>query len=301
MSSVMKFWHLDDSDLPIDMSSQGHYADRFRIRKPDDKEYSLKSHLNSSAIQRWEDEKYRSNYEAIFRGDRESLDPWCMDNRPNAITDLYQAQGSCSAFHAMQGWLSMSNCGPREDTLRLLSSLKLTTASMMLRPFFTYDEEERFDPTQPAFPGATPGEDNSFLRRSFFLICNLKKTLFSVPKVRPGDYMFWHCDFAHEVESSQNGAENSSVFCNTSMPLFPYKIENMLRMRQDFRDVVPPRDFAKDFWGPCELEKDHVAREGNILSLEGRRASDLERFEDEEGLSSGQEAVKRMANEAMKE
>lgn len=305
MSSVMKVWHLDDPDLPIDMSSQVHYADRFRIRRPGDKEYSLKPHLDSSAIERWEDEKYRSNYEAILRGDWESFDPWCMDNRPDAVTDLYQAQGSCSAFRAMQGWLSMSNCGPGEGTLRLLPSLKLTMAYIMLRPFFSYDEEERFDPTQPTFPGATPGGGQFFPTEKFHPHLRLDKTIISVSKVRPGDYMFWHCDLVHEVESSHNGAEDSSVFYNASIPLCPYNIENMLRMRQDFRDVVPPRDFARDCGGPYELEKDHEdhgAREENILSLEGRRALGLEIFdEDEEGLSPGQKAVRRMANEAIKE
>lgn len=45
MSSIMSLWHVDDSTLPIDLSSQVHHADRFRIRRPGDREYSLKPHL----------------------------------------------------------------------------------------------------------------------------------------------------------------------------------------------------------------------------------------------------------------
>lgn len=321
MKAVMKLWHIDDTSLPIDMDSQVVYADRFRIRRAGDKEYSLKAHLDSSAIERWEDSKYRSNYEKIFNGGWEEFDPWLMDNRPDAVTDLYQQQGACSAFRAMQGWLSMSNCGPGEGTLRLLPSLKAVMAYIMLRPFLL---EEELEVSEPTFPGATPGKGQFFPTEKFHPHLLLEKSVVSVPKVRPGDYMFCelsdvcriqkiefadfeagHCDLVHEVEAQHNGTEDSSVFYNASIPLCPYNIDNMLRMRKSFRDVRPPQDFYRDFGGPFQMEKehdDHGAREENFLSVEGRRAIGLEPFdEDEPGLSEGQKKVRRMANEAMKE
>ncbi|KAK4496205.1 hypothetical protein PRZ48_012185 [Zasmidium cellare] len=301
MNSVMKLWHVEDDSLPIDMDSQVHYADRFRIRRAGDKEYSLKAHLDSSAIERWEDPTYRSNYEAILKGEWEKFDPWRMDNRPDAVTDLYQQQGSCSAFRAMQGWLSMSHCGPGEGTLRVLPSLKLSMAYIMLRPFFL---DEELDTSEPTFPGATPGKGQFHPTSKFHPHLKQDTSIISVPKVHPGDYMFWHCDLVHEVEDQHNGEEDSSVFYNASIPLCPYNIENMLRMRQSFRDVEPPRDFYRDIGGPYELEReheDHGAREENILSLEGRRALGLEPFdEDEAGLSVGQKNVRKMANDAMR-
>lgn len=79
----------------------------------------------------------------------------------------------------------------------------------------------------------------------------------------------------------------------------------MLRMRQSFRDVEPPRDFYRDIGGPYEIEReheDHGAREENILSIEGRRALGLEPFdENEPGLTEGQKKARKMANEAMRE
>jgi hypothetical protein len=78
----------------------------------------------------------------------------------------------------------------------------------------------------------------------------------------------------------------------------------MITMRKAFRDVVPPPDFYHACGGPFELEKeheDHGAKEENILTLEGRRALGLAWFGvDEEGLTEGQRAVRRMANEAMR-
>ena len=94
------------------------------------------------------------------------------------------------------------------------------------------------------------------------------------------------------------------VIYNASIPLCPYNIENMMTMRKAFRDVVPPPDFYLDCGGPYEMEKqheDHGAREENILTLEGRRALGLAEFDvNEPGLTEGQRAVRRMANEAMR-
>lgn len=79
----------------------------------------------------------------------------------------------------------------------------------------------------------------------------------------------------------------------------------MLRMRQSFRNVEPPRDFYHDIGGPYEIERehaDHGAREENILSIEGRRALGLEPFdENEAALTEGQKKARKMANDAMRE
>ncbi|RDW91050.1 hypothetical protein BP5796_02215 [Coleophoma crateriformis] len=302
MQATSKLWNVKDETLPIDMSSQVHYADRFRIRRPGDKEYVLKAHLDSSAIERWEDEVFRSNYEEIFKGNWENYDPWCMDNRPNAKVDLYRKQGSCSAFRSMQGWLSLCYCGPGEGTLRLLPSLKLSTAYILLRPFFL---NETLDLSQPTFPGSVPGKGQLHPTTKWHPHLEQDRTMISVPYVRPGDYVYWHVDLAHEVESHHNGSLDSSVFYNANVPLCPYNIENMIRQRKSFRDVMPPADFYLDLGGPFEVEAqhaDHGAREENILTLEGRRALGLAPFdENEPGLTEGQRKVRIMANKAMEE
>jgi hypothetical protein len=371
MHATSKLWHVSDPKLPVDLASQVVYADRFRIRKPGDTAFTLSPHLDSSAIERWEDPTYRSNYAAIFAGNWEAYDPWRIDTRLYAKTDLYHQRSSCSAFRAMQGWLSLCECGPGEGTLRLLPSVKLSTAYIMLRPFFV--DGERFDTSQPTFPGATPGQGQFFPTSKWHPHLQLERMVVSVPKVRPGDYVFWHADLVHDVERRHGGLEDSSVsllfqcsrtvrcriqgdivwgamplfswlarvgdfyktfyistfsaclpsmlrsppnrdaplmgnelqvIYNANIPLCPYNIENMMTMRKAFRDVVPPPDFYLDCGGPYEMEKqheDHGAREENILTLEGRRALGLADFDvNEPGLTEGQRAVRRMANEAMR-
>lgn len=79
----------------------------------------------------------------------------------------------------------------------------------------------------------------------------------------------------------------------------------MLKHRKAWREVVPPPDYYRDFGGPHELEvlhQDHGAREENLLSLDGKRALGLAEFdEDEPGITEGQRAIRKMANEAMRE
>jgi hypothetical protein len=76
-----KLWHVSDLNLPVDLSSQVVYADRFRIRKPRDTAFTLPPHLDSSSIDRCEDPTYCSNYAPIFVGNWETYDPWCIDAR----------------------------------------------------------------------------------------------------------------------------------------------------------------------------------------------------------------------------
>lgn len=87
----------------------------------------------------------------------------------------------------------MSHCGPGEGTLRVLPSLKLTMAYIMLRPFFL---DEALDVSQPTFPGAVPGKGQFFPTPKFHPHLEQSRSIISVPKVRPGDYMFCKHPFA---------------------------------------------------------------------------------------------------------
>ncbi|KAL4947401.1 hypothetical protein BDW69DRAFT_204434 [Aspergillus filifer] len=303
MNAVTHLWHVSDPSLPIDLDSQVNYADRFRIRAPGDTEYSLKAHLDSSAIERWEDTVYRSCYSEVFEGRWEDWDPWKIDMRPEANVDLYRQRGGYSAFRALQGWLSLSKCGPGEGTLRVLPNVKLVTAYILLRPFFVDNDDDMLSLDLPTFPGATPGRGQLFPTAKFHPHLRQTESMVSVQTVNPGDYMYWHCDLAHEVEDCHGGDEDSSVFYNASIPLCPYNIENMMRMRATFRAKEPPQDFFLDLGGPFGMEKKHKdtgAKEENILSLEGRRALGLKEFDvNQEGISEGARRVREMANKAM--
>ncbi|EXJ91449.1 hypothetical protein A1O1_04561 [Capronia coronata CBS 617.96] len=301
MDVTSQLWHVDDDTLPIDMSSQVAYCDRFRIRKAGDKAYSLKAHLDSSSTERWEDPAYRSCYQKILEGKWEEHDPWQMDPRGDAKVALYRGIGSCSGFRSFQGWLGMSDCAPGEGTLRVLPSLKLSTAYIMLRPFFL---DEKLDVSQPTFPGSIPTKGQIYASPKYHPHLDHARAIISIPRVKPGDFVFWHADVLHEVEDENNGINDSSVMYIPNVPLCEYNIQNMLNHRNAFREVVPPPDYYRDFGGPYEIEReheDHGAREQNILTLRGKQALGLADFdENEPGLTEGQRKIRKMANAAMR-
>lgn len=264
-----------------------------------DEEYTLPAHQDSGAIERWEDPMYRACYEKIFQGRWEEYDAWNADFRSNAKTDLYGTGESCSVFRSLQGWLSLSHTGTGEGTLRLVPNLKLSTAYLLLRPYFILDEQ--FDSSAPLFPGARPGSLQFFPTESLHPHLDLKRTMIGIPPVKPGDYVFWHCDLIHEVDKLHPGTRDSSVSYNACVPLCPYNVESLIGLRKSFQNVLPPDDFAKYNHGELEAEHDdNGAKVENILSLEGRRAMGFEKFDvDEEGITTGQRRMRQYANEML--
>jgi len=84
-----------------------------------------------------------------------SSDAFTLDGRVDALTDLYGQPDQCSVWRTWQGWLSMrcvpilsimtpkptalftSSTGPGEGTIRFFPDLLLSTAYVILRPFFS--------------------------------------------------------------------------------------------------------------------------------------------------------------------
>ena len=107
----------------------------------------------------------------------------------------------------MQGWTSLSNTGPTEGTLRVYPFLKEMSAYVMLRPLFapkvpkeeTRSKEEylsannwELDVETSRFPGA-PRAKGQELNDITHPHLELNRTMISVPRVQPGDQVFWHC------------------------------------------------------------------------------------------------------------
>ncbi|KAL5385987.1 hypothetical protein DPSP01_004423 [Paraphaeosphaeria sporulosa] len=300
MNCISQLWTVTDPSIPIDLTSQVVYPDRFRIRLPSkEAEYVLPAHLDSGATERWEDEANRSNYAAIFEGNWQEWDGWVADKRIDASSDLYHKGSSCSCWRSMQAWISLSHCNTGEGTLRLLPSLKASVAYMMLRPLF---ENDVYDDTQPTFPGATPGLTQFKPTTELHPHLLMEKSIVGIPPVRPGDYAFWHCDLVHEVDKYHPGKNYSTAVYHPCVPLTPYNIDNLVHVRDAFSACDVPRDFSgsQSFNGNEKEHADHGARRENILSNEGLRAIGLKPFDVEQaGLTEGQSAVRQLANEKL--
>jgi hypothetical protein len=211
---LMKTWHTKDPDALISTRHPVTYADRLRIRQPGDAGFALGPHVDGGSVERWEETGYGVSgvYDKIWKGEWDKYDPWESSCRLAAQTDLYNGAGACSMFRMFQGWLSMSWTGPGEGTLLVNPMVRLTTAYMLLRPFFTaisppetdafgnytqayLDEKNwKFEPDITAtLQGATPGHSQE-LNNSLHPHLELAKSMVHIPKIEPGDYVAWHCD-----------------------------------------------------------------------------------------------------------
>lgn len=203
------FWHASRPGAGISLEHPLTYADRLRIRQPGDASFALGPHMDGGSVERWHKDGYGrgSVYDDIWAGRWEAYDPWEASGRVAAVTNLHQGLGACSVFRAWQGWLSMSTTGPGEGTLLVLPLIQLTTAYVLLRPFFrpragtSLEDRLKADSWElmPAeemtseLQGASPGHGQE-LADDLHPHLELAKTMVHVPAIRPGDYVAWHCD-----------------------------------------------------------------------------------------------------------
>lgn len=137
----------------------------------------------------------------------------------------------------------MSECGPGEGTLQVLPDLVATSAYTLLRPLVKKNAEGEWeiDNTSPIFQGAEIGrgqelteEDHPHMSRNNFV---------SIPKVQPGDAVFWHCDLAHMVEGEHKGTHDSSVIYVPVVPLCDQNAEYIQSQAAAFLNGTAPIDF----------------------------------------------------------
>lgn len=225
------------------------YADRLRIRRPGDAQFTLGPHVDSGSIERWEDPTYAKVYKEILEtGNWEAHDAYDARWRLEAKMDMYNAPGGCSMLRLWQGWLAMSETGPGEGTLRVCPMLREQTAYTLLRPFFEANPDrldasirQKMDLT-PEFPGSIPGtcQENNDLTHPHL---RLKDTMIPLPKVEPGDYAAWHCDMLHSVDPMHAGKSDSAVLYIPATPLCELNAKYLVRQRACALEGSPAADF----------------------------------------------------------
>lgn len=222
-------------------------------------------------------------------------------------------------FRMSQGWLSISETGPFEGTLLVNPLLSRATAYYLLRPFFspkrsaadptaeTFDEAFLADnnwllnsPQDSWLQGATPGRGQE-LNNALHPHLQLPKSMTHVPRVRPGDYVAWHCDSIHAVDRIHAGTSDSSVLYIPTCPLTVNNAQYLLRQREAFLEGTPSPDFGGGIG-----ESKHAGRPGveDVQTAsggdEGMRAFGLAAWDsDEAGLTSGQREVMDRANKIL--
>ncbi|KAG6829567.1 hypothetical protein H0H92_004115 [Tricholoma furcatifolium] len=291
---LLSLWHASWPNTPISFTTPVSYFDRVRIRQPGDTTFSLDPHIDNGSVERWEDTTYRQCYKEILKGGKAWKDYDAFDASPrlDAVQDMYDnsvemliltaPRNQGSIFRAWQGWISMSETGPDEGTLRVLPMLHVAIPYIILRPFFRLDEatnEWVVDLENPEFPGSLLG-GKQFLTAKTHPHLRLDKTMVAIPTVKPGDQVYWHCDMVHSVEAHHYGKNDSSVVYSPAVPLTIKTARYLRQQRATFEAGLPGPDFPK---GPGETKCVGRATPEDVKTVMGRQAFGLEPFVVKEG------------------
>ncbi|KAK5632705.1 hypothetical protein RRF57_008419 [Xylaria bambusicola] len=237
---VMRTWHSSDDHALVGSEYPVVYADRLRVGIPDDISPTGGAHIDNGSVERWEPDGYGASgtYSPVFSGRWEDYDPWDSSPRLHITTDLYNRSGSCSMFRMFQGILSLSSVPAGSGALTVCPMLQLSTAYLLLRPFFTprhknpeakmmdncemgmgigmgtssdrrRAEMDFLHPTNwnlnvsqtSILHGAVPGYVQQ-LSSALHPHLQMHRTMVSVPDLEPGDYVIWHPDLVHVVDTA---------------------------------------------------------------------------------------------------
>ncbi|KAJ3832032.1 hypothetical protein F5878DRAFT_635685 [Lentinula raphanica] len=260
----------------VDLNAPLTYADRFRIRHPGGGWASFPPHIDGGSIERWQDPAFRSCFDDILSGKWRKHDPYALEGRLEARSSLYQRANQASVFRTFQGWLAMSETAPTQGTLKVFPDVLLSNAYIILRPFFCplvpVDSPEILDPknweydiSYADFPGIYPkdgGYAGPWPTPESHPHMMLEKTMIPVPKVMPGDTVFWHCDVVHSVEVDHTGQEDSAVMYIPAVPTTPINKAYVEKQKDCFLQSINPPDFPKGsqaFHGISQTAEDFLS------------------------------------------
>ena len=182
-------WQYKDNnnDLIFDPNNELVYADRVRRREPGDSTLGLSPHCDAGSVERWIDKGYQSVYKKIFSDDFENYDPFNATFRNT--TQMIESPAVSHVFRTFQGWVALTEQGPGDGTLQLIPIAK-SMAYILTRALMDDVDESNLCDSKPARALSINSKYHALLLRG----------LVSIPKMKPGDTVWWHPDIVHAVE-----------------------------------------------------------------------------------------------------
>ncbi|WP_434628621.1 DUF1479 domain-containing protein [Chromobacterium sp. CV08] len=209
------------------------YADRLRRRPPGSASLGLSAHCDGGSVERWLDENFRKVYRHVFDGDWLRYDPFDASWRTE-VREL-PSPAVCSMFRTFQGWTALTEQGPGDGTLQLIP-IANAMAYLLLRAL-------QDDVPDDDLCGALPGRALSITPEWHQ---PLLTALSSIPPMRPGDAVFWHCDVIHAVEDQHRGPGWSNVMYIAAAPGCAKNDAYLTRQLSAFLNGNSPPDFPPD-------------------------------------------------------
>ena len=209
------------------------YADRVRRREPGDSTLGLSPHCDAGSVERWIDKGYQAVYEKIFADNFKEYDPFDAANRNK--TKEIESPAVSNVFRTFQGWVALTKQGPGDGTLQLIPIAK-SMAYILTRALLDDVDEKDLCSSMPARALSVNSKYHSLLLRG----------LVSIPKMNPGDTVWWHPDVVHAVEDHHTGKGYSNVVYVGSTPYCEKNLAYAKKQSQKFLEGKSPPDFAAE-------------------------------------------------------
>ena len=238
MAKVKKWlnnlWVYENDEYKVfDPNRELSYADRVRRREPGDDTLGLSPHCDAGSVERWTDSSYQKIYKDIFSDNFINYDPFDAKYRDRVIE--FESPAVAHVFRTFQGWTALTEQGPNDGTLQLIPIAK-GMAYILTRALLD-------DVSENELCGSKLGKALSVNKEYHEL---LLKGLVSIPKMRPGDTIWWHPDVVHAVEDKHLGKNYSNVVYVGATPYCKKNLDYTLKQSKKFLEGKSPPDFAPE-------------------------------------------------------
>ena len=236
---VVKKWlnqlwiYKQNNESIFDPNHELVYADRVRRREPGDSTLGLSPHCDAGSVERWIDRGYQAVYEKIFADNFKEYDPFNAEHRNK--TKEIESPAVSHVFRTFQGWVALTEQGPGDGTLQLIPIAK-SMAYILTRALLDDVDEKDLCSSMPARAMSVNSKYHSLLLRG----------LVSIPKMNPGDTVWWHPDVVHAVEDYHTGKGYSNVVYVGSTPYCEKNLAYAKKQSQKFLEGKSPPDFAAE-------------------------------------------------------
>ncbi len=256
-------WNYKNESYKVfDPNIELSYADRVRRREPGDSTLGLSPHCDAGSVERWTDKNYQKIYDDIFSDNFENYNPFEAKYRDRTIE--FESPAVAHVFRTFQGWTALTEQGPNDGTLQLIPIAK--AMSYVLTRALLNDVKEN------ELCGSKPGRALSINKEYHSL---LLRGLISIPKMKPGDTIWWHPDVIHAVEDKHLGKNYSNVVYVGATPYCKKNLDYTIKQSKKFLEGKSPPDFAAE-----DYEINYKGRIGyNDLTLLAKQQLGFEKYD----------------------